>query len=146
MVSVHAFHDTLHTSIFCWSNGIVRRSTEVQGNNKSQDNNKLYHTFTKHLHILRFGSTNIYLDAELLKPHVTEQNKYNYTLTLCLLVSSADNLCKKFGPRSGLTYRQAWSGSKRLTLWLYSWNDFSKKLILEKKSADAKKHAKLPKR
>ena len=33
-------------------------------------------------------------------------------LTDCLLVSSADNLCNKFGPRSGLTKRRALSGSK----------------------------------
>ena len=25
-------------------------------------------------------------------------------ITLCLLVSSADNLCKQFGPRSGSTF------------------------------------------
>ena len=33
-------------------------------------------------------------------------------LTLYLLVSSADNLCKQFGPRSGLTTCRAWYGSK----------------------------------
>ena len=32
--------------------------------------------------------------------------------TLCLLVSSADDLCKQFGPISGPTKRQALSGSK----------------------------------
>ena len=31
---------------------------------------------------------------------------------LYLQVSSTDNFCKQFGPRSGLTKRQAWSGSK----------------------------------
>ena len=34
------------------------------------------------------------------------------TLTLCLQVSSADSLCKQFGPRSGPTKCRAWSGSK----------------------------------
>ena len=38
-----------------------------------------------------------------------------YLLTLCLIVSSADNLCKQFGPR-----------------W-YSWKTYSKTLILKKK-------------
>ena len=33
-------------------------------------------------------------------------------LILCLPVSSADNLGKQFGPRSGPTIRWAWSGSK----------------------------------
>ena len=32
-------------------------------------------------------------------------------LTFCLLVSSAGNICKQFGSRSGLTKCQAWSGS-----------------------------------
>ena len=32
--------------------------------------------------------------------------------TLCLLVSPADNLCKQFGPKSGRTKCQAWSGSE----------------------------------
>ena len=35
------------------------------------------------------------------------------TLTLCLLVeASADNLCKQFGPWSGLKKNRAWTGSK----------------------------------
>ena len=33
-------------------------------------------------------------------------------LTLCLLMSSADNLCKQLGPRSGGQRVGAWSGSK----------------------------------
>ena len=33
-------------------------------------------------------------------------------LTLCFLVSSADNLGKQFGLRSGTTTHRAWSGSK----------------------------------
>ena len=35
-----------------------------------------------------------------------------FTLTLCLLVLSADNLFKRIGPRSGPTKCPAWSGSK----------------------------------
>ena len=34
-------------------------------------------------------------------PVVLILGKYSNTLTLCLLVSSADNLGKQFGPRSG---------------------------------------------
>ena len=37
-----------------------------------------------------------------------------YYPTHCLLVSSAQNLCKKIGPRSGPTKCGAWSGSKLL--------------------------------
>ena len=50
-------------------------------------------------------------------------------------MSSADNLCKQFGPRAGLTKCQACSGSNCLTLWWYSWKNFLKMLIL-KISAD----------
>ena len=32
--------------------------------------------------------------------------------TLYQLVLSADNICAQFGPKSGLTKRQSWSGSK----------------------------------
>ena len=52
-------------------------------------------------------------------------------LTLCLLMSSADNLCKQFGCRSGPTL-----------IW-YSRKNFLKELIFEKKSADDKNHEKL---
>ena len=37
-----------------------------------------------------------------------------YGLTFCLLVISADNFCKQFGPRSGQTKCWAWSGSELL--------------------------------
>ena len=54
-------------------------------------------------------------------------------LTLCLPVSSADNLCKQFGPRSGPTIRvQTVCHSGGIFL-----KEFFKKLIL--KSADNKK-------
>ena len=49
---------------------------------------------------------------------------------LCLLVSSTDNLCKQIGPRSGWTKCQAYLDPNCLTLWWYSWKNFSKKLIL----------------
>ena len=35
-----------------------------------------------------------------------------WALTLCLLVLSADNFWKQFGPRSGPTFCRAWSGTK----------------------------------
>ena len=64
---------------------------------------------------------------------------YVLSLSVChLLITFA-----KFGPRSGPTKCRASSGSK-LTLWWYSWKNFSKKLILKKISN--KKHAKLPSR
>ena len=50
-----------------------------------------------------------------------------FRLTLCLLVSSADNLCKQFGPRSGPTKCRAWSGSKLFdTLTVYLKEFFEK--------------------
>ena len=63
-------------------------------------------------------------------------------LTLYLLVSSADNLSKQYGPRSGPTKFQAWSGSKLLVTLMVFLNFFSKKVDFEKKSADDKKACK----
>ena len=53
----------------------------------------------------------------------------NVFLSICLQVSSTDNLCKQFGIRSGpktpgLVWIQTW-------LW-YSWKNFFKTLILKK--------------
>ena len=48
--------------------------------------------------------------------------------TLYRLVWPADNLCKQFGPRSGLTKCQVWSGSICLTYF----KNFLKKLILKR--------------
>ena len=71
-----------------------------------------------------------------------ESNQTNKTL--CLLVSSADNLFKQFGTRSGPTKCRAWSGSNLVDTQMvyYSSTNFSKKLIL-KKSADSKKACKI---
>ena len=54
------------------------------------------------------------------------------SLTLCLLVSSADNLCKQFGPRSGRQNVGPDLDQNCLTLWWYSWKNFSEKMILKK--------------
>ena len=48
----------------------------------------------------------------LMQPDMRKENTVSVTLTHCLLVSSADNLCKQFGPRSSPTKHGAWSGSK----------------------------------
>ena len=64
-------------------------------------------------------------------------------ITLCLLVSSADNFCKKFGPRPGPTKCRAESRSK-LTVWRF--DGIPEILFLKswfwKKSADDKKASK----
>ena len=52
--------------------------------------------------------------------------------TLRLLVSSADNLCKQFGPRSGLTNCQAWSGSKLFDILMLFLKEFFEKSNFEK--------------
>ena len=67
-------------------------------------------------------------------------------LTLCLLVSSADNLCKPFGPRSGRTECLARSECKLFDTLIVFLKEFFQKVDFEKKSADNKKHAKLPSR
>ena len=58
--------------------------------------------------------------------------------------SSADNLCKQFGPRSGWTKRQAWSGSKLFDILMVLVKDFLKKINLKNNPRMMKKHAKLP--
>ena len=65
-----------------------------------------------------------------------------YLLTLFLLVLSADNLCKQFGPRSGLTKRQTSSGFKLFDTLMVFLKEFSEKVDSEKKSADDKKAGK----
>ena len=47
-----------------------------------------------------------------------------WAFTLCFLVSSADNVCKKLGPRSGPTKRRACSGSNRFLTQMVFLKDF----------------------
>ena len=54
----------------------------------------------------------------------------------CLLVPSADNLCKQFGPRSGPTKCRAWSRSKPFDNLMKFQKEISKKLILKKLADD----------
>ena len=66
----------------------------------------------------------------------TKQTTTNLFIYQCCLLIS---LCIKFGPRSGLTYCQDWSGSKLFdTLTFFEKNDF------EEKSADDKNPANYP--
>ena len=64
-----------------------------------------------------------------------------------ILVVSTDNICKQFGPRSGpkfcRTKGPALCGSKLFDILMVFLKEHLKKLILKKKSADDKKHAKL---
>ena len=53
-------------------------------------------------------------------------------LTLCLPVTSADNLGEQFGPRSGPTNRRAWSGSKLFDILMVFLKEFFQKIILKK--------------
>ena len=57
----------------------------------------------------------------------------------CLLVPSADNLCKQFKPRSGPIKRPARSGSKLFDSLIVFLKEFLEKVDFEKKSADDKK-------
>ena len=59
-------------------------------------------------------------------------------LTCYLLVSSAENFCKQFGPRSGLTNCRAWSGPKLFLTLIVFRKLFFEKVDFEKKSADDK--------
>ena len=59
-------------------------------------------------------------------------------------MSSADNLCKQFGPRSGWTKHWAWSGFKLFDTLIVFLTDFLDNVNFEKKQQIAKKPAKLP--
>ena len=56
----------------------------------------------------------------------------------CLLVSSADNLCKQIGPRSGLTKRRAWSESNLFDTQMVFLKDFLEKERFWKTADDKK--------
>ena len=58
-------------------------------------------------------------------------------------MSSADNLCKQFGPRSGATKCRAWSGSKLFDTLMVFLKEFFEKVAFEKSQQTTKKHAKL---
>ena len=72
--------------------------------------------------------------SALISMHPVNQyvNRSKTIRSIMLLVSSADNLCKQFAPRSSPTKYLTWFGSNLLTLRWYSWKNFSKKLILKK--------------
>ena len=55
-----------------------------------------------------------------------------FLLILCLLMSSADNICKQFGPRSGATKCWAWSGSKLFDTLMLFLKEFFEKIDFEK--------------
>ena len=59
---------------------------------------------------------------------------------LCLLVLSADNLCKQFGPRSSPTKHRVWSGSKLFDTLMVFLKEFFKKVNFEKNKQTTKKH------
>ena len=61
---------------------------------------------------------------------------------LPLLVSSADNFCKQFAPRSGPTFFPAWSGSKIFDTSHITERIFFKKIDFEKNQQAKKKPGK----
>ena len=69
-------------------------------------------------------------------------NRLEYTLTLDLLESPADNFCKQFGPRSGPTKCRAPSESKLFYTLMIFLKEFFEKVDFEK-SADDKKACKI---
>ena len=65
-------------------------------------------------------------------------------LSLSLLMSSADNFCKQFGPRAGPTKCRSWSGSKLFDTLIVFLKDFVKKADSEKIQQTTTKAWKLP--
>ena len=66
------------------------------------------HLFGVNLHIFPVKTAQLHLFGVNLHTFTvkTAQLPPHLVSTFCLLVSSADNLCKRFGPRSGLTKRR----------------------------------------
>ena len=56
----------------------------------------------------------------------------NKLMTLHLQVTSADNLCKQFGPRPGPTKCRAWSGSKLFDTLMVFLKEFFENVDSEK--------------
>ena len=79
-------------------------------------------------------------------PSVLQRLYIRSYITLCLLVSSTDNICKQFGLRSGPTKCRAWSGSKLFDTLMVFLKEFFKKADSEKNQQTTKKHEKLPSR
>ena len=69
---------------------------------------------------------------------------WSHSLTLHLLVSSADNFCKQFGPGSGPTKRWAWSGSKLYDTLIIFLKEFFEKLDSENNQQTTKKREIFP--
>ena len=65
-----------------------------------------------------------------------------FSLTFCLPVTSAVNLGKQFGPRSGLTNRRAWSGSKLFDNLMVFLKEFFQKVYFEKNNSRRQKSTK----
>ena len=66
----------------------------------------------------------------------------HHPLTLNLLVPSADNFCKQFGPRSGPTNGRAWSGFKLFDTLMVFLKEFFEKADFERNQQTTKKHEK----
>ena len=56
----------------------------------------------------------------------------NKLMTLYLLVTSDNYICKQFGPRSGLTKCRAWSGSKLFDTLMVFLKEFLENVDSEK--------------
>ena len=70
--------------------------------------------------------------------------RYNFILTLFLLVAPADNFCKQLGPRSGPTKCRALSWSKLFDTLMVFLKESFEKVDFEKNQQTTKKHEKLP--
>ena len=73
-----------------------------------------------------------------IRVEIIDISRKRHSLTLYLLVSSADKFCKQFGPRLGPTTCRAWSGSKLFDALMVFLKEVFEQVDYEK-SADDKK-------
>ena len=59
-------------------------------------------------------------------------SEYNFVLVFCLLLSSANNICKQLEPRQGSTFYRASSGYKLYDTLIVLLEEFFEKVNFEK--------------
>ena len=104
--------------------------------------------FANHDYLIRCWASDLGYALFANYPFGVLKTKNGLTLLFPLLMvtlSSADNLCKQFRPRSGKTKHWAWSGSKLFDTLRLFLKDFLEKVNFFKKNPQTtKKHAELP--
>ena len=122
----------------------IRSNQQVQSLWFAYKNPKRQFASAFKVHVLLFSSTQSYFEFACTATQgfswtsvlcVNEQRmlwKAYLSHDFCLVVSSAYNLCKQYGPRSGSTKRWAWRGSKLFDTRMVFLKEFSENIEFER--------------